>query len=153
MYCEGFLSFLVHEERAVDAVHVVQPDDDIVQHGVAHHHLGLGVPFGRPVLRESFGEPERRKAVLRFPVVDEDAADLAVHEHVDELVADHVPELGGGAVGRDDDAAFEEFEEPADAFGDEPAGGVGLLEVEVGAVEDQRDACVEGVVELRFEEL
>jgi hypothetical protein len=67
---------------------------------------------------------------------------------VDEFMPDHVPELRHGAVGGDDDAPFEELEESPDPFGNESAGGVGLLKVEVRTVEDQRDPVCERVVEL-----
>ena len=86
-----------------------------------------------------------------LPVVVQHPVDLAVHEHMDQLVVDHVAECPHGAVRGDDNAALEKLEEPPDAFGDEPADGVGLLKVEVGTVEDERDATAERVVELQLQ--
>ncbi len=90
--------------------------------------------------------------VLGHAVVEENAIDLAVHEDVNELVPDHVAKIPHRPVVGDHDAALEKLEEPADSFGDESGGGIGLLKVEMGAVKNERDAVRDVVAELLLED-
>ena len=78
--------------------------------------------------------------------------DFARHEHVNELVPDDVAEFRDRSVCGDDDAPLEEFKKSAHPFRDESFRRVRLLEVNVGAVEDQRDPHVHGVVEFLLQE-
>jgi hypothetical protein len=113
-------------------------------------NFGLRVPGGGPVFGQPFHEPEGWVAVLGLSVVSQHPGDLAVHKDMDKLVADDMAELRHGAVCRNDNPSLQEFEESADPLGDESACRVGLLEMEMGAVEDEGDASPEGMVELDF---
>jgi len=91
--------------------------------------------------------------ILGYAVIKENTIDLAVHEDVYQLVADHMPKIPHRAVVRDDDSTFEELKEPSDTFRDKAGSGVGLLEVEMRAVKNERDAVADVVVELLFKDL
>ena len=60
-----------------------------------------------------------------------------------QLVLDHVAVLRDGSIGRDDNTPLKELEESSHPLGDEPADGVGLLEVKVGTVKNERNAMAE----------
>ena len=111
----------------------------------------LEVRVAAPVLGEALREPERQHEVGRAPVVAEHARQLVEREHVDQFVPDDALEAVQVAVGRDHDAALEELEEAADAVRDEARRHVGLLEVQVGRVEDDRDAVRQRQVEARLQ--
>jgi hypothetical protein len=64
-----------------------------------------------------------------------------------------VAELGGGSICWNDDTTLEEFEEPPNPLRNETPGGICLLEMKVGAIEDEGDPIVQRVVELHFEKL
>ncbi len=78
---------------------------------------------------------------------------LACHEHVYKLVPDHVPEMIIGTIVRNDDSSFYEFKEPTDSLRYESRRRVGLLEMKMGAVENERDSCGNRVIEFLFENL
>ena len=137
------LALLVHRERARDAVEVVQRDERVGRDLVAQDHLVLVVRRAAPVLGEALGEPQRQGRLAGPAVVAEHAREPVEREHMGQLVADDPAEAAEVAVGRDHHAALEELEEAADAVGDKARRDVGALEVQVGRVEDDRDALDE----------
>ena len=74
-----------------------------------------------------------------------------MHEDVHQLMLDHLAELIEVAVAGDDHPAFEKFEKSSDPFRDMPGSDVGLLEVKVGAVEDQGNPAGDGEIEFAFQ--
>jgi hypothetical protein len=106
---------------------------------------------GRQVLRHALDEPQRQ-AQRTLPrgtvlgVLGRLLRDVEL-ERVHELVAEHVVGLARRAGERQHDAALEHLGEAAGALADLAGRGVGLAEVRMAGVQDQRLAAAQLVVE------
>ncbi len=108
----------------------------------------MGVdPTERQVLGHSLHEPERNTEGGRVQPAGEAPGDHVVLERVDELVGQDSLELGVGAGERQDHAALRELRDPSRPLGDEARQRVGLLELAVRGVEDDRLTLLELVAE------
>jgi len=96
----------------------------------------------------SLHEPERRRGGERVPdeahAVPEQNVDL---EGVDQLVGEHVVQLGVGAGEGQEHPALQEFGDAAGADADQLRRDVRLLEVGVRGVEDEGDLRLDLMVE------
>ncbi len=138
---------LVHQKRPAYAVDVGERDKVVGEHGIAHHHLVLMIAAAGPVFRESFGEPQWQEPLRRHPVVAQHAHEAGERKDMHQLVSDHAAELVQIPIRRNDDAPLEELEEAANTIRDEAGRDVGLFEMQVRGVKDQRDAVREGELE------
>ena len=103
----------------------------------------------RQVLRHALDEPERQPLCAREPAAPAALArrrDVEL-ERVDQFMSDHVIGVGERPAERQDDAAANRFGHAAGAFADVAADRVGLLEVRVRGVENQRLTPAQIVVE------
>ena len=120
------------------------------QRGVAQPHRGVGIDRAdREVFRHPLHEPQRWIHVDERldPGTDAAPAEHVVLELVHHLVADHVLELGVGAGEGQDHAVLEKLGDAARALTDVAADRVGLLEVRLRGVQDDRLAALKLVVQ------
>jgi hypothetical protein len=98
-----------------------------------------------------FDEPERQPlgAVLAGGTVG--LLRHVVLKRVDQLVADHVVRVGEWTCEWEDDATAQSFGDAARAFPDLATNDVGLFELDVRAVEDQRLATAQLVLKQALE--
>ena len=89
---------------------------------------------------------------MRLAMVKQDAIDLAVHENVGQLMSNDMLKAFHRSIVRDNDAPFQEFKEPSNPLRDEIRRDVGLLEMKVRAVKNERDPAADVVIELLFEQ-
>ena len=120
------------------------------QRRVPQPHRGVRIERAdRQVLRHALHEPQRGVHVDQrlHPGADAAPAEHVVLELVDHLVADHVLELFIGPGERQHHPVLEELRDAAGALADVAADGVGLLEVRMRRVQQDRLAALELVVE------
>ncbi len=118
------------------------------QHGIAQPRFRVGVqaPDGQ-VLGHALEEPERRLKFQRIELAGQAPGDHVVLKGVHHLVGEHVLEIGVRTGKRQDDPPLGEFGDAAGPLGDEAGQGVGLLELAVRRVEDDRLPLLELVAE------
>ena len=118
---------------------------------VAQDHLVARILPARPELGEPFGPPERQghpPRARRMVVALRHQAQL---EDVHQLVAQGMAELRQVAAERHGDAALQEIGRAQEAFRRDEREDVGLLEVHVRRVDDERDAGGDLVAEAERE--
>ena len=101
------------------------------------------------VLRHALDEPERQPLCAREPAASASLTrrrDVEL-ERVDQFMSDHMIGVGERPAEWQDDAAANRFGDAAGAFSDVAADRVGLLEVRVRGVENQRLTPAQIVVE------
>ncbi len=101
----------------------------------------------RQVLGHPLHEPERNLLIERVQLPGQAARHHIELERVDELVGEHVLEVGVRAREGQDDAFLRELGDAARALRDEPGQSVGLLELRMGRVEDDGLPILELVAE------
>ena len=140
---EGRLAVAVGQE--VERLQPGDRGDETVHHGVADDHLVEVVLVASQVagqpLHDPGGHVGAEGARQRLLVQD---AEL---EDVRQLVADERVLLVGRHVHRQDHAVLDRLREGADELGNEVERDVGLLELDVRLVVDERDAELDLVVE------
>ncbi len=114
-----------------------QPRHLVGERRVADHHQVERLPHAAEVVRESLVDPQRQR-LLRDAEADA-ARDQVEGEGVRQLVGDQSLQLVGRLVDRDHHAVEQRLGEGGDALGHERREQVGLLELGVGLVEDDRD--------------
>ena len=135
------LALLVDE---VAAPEILKGNDGVGQSEVAKDHLRLGVPSARDVLGQPLDEPQRDRVGVGLPDdgLDQAAVHDVEHEDVRQLVVENVAQVLVGAREGHHHSVLEELGESADALADVRVGDVGLLEVVVRCVDDDRyDRC------------
>ena len=140
---EGRLAVTVGQE--VERLQPVDRRDEPVHHGIADDHPVEVVFVAPQVAGETFHDPGghvgAEGARQRLLVQD---AEL---EDVRQLVADERVLLVGRDIHRQDHAVLDRQGEGSDELGDELEQGIGLLELHVRLVVDERDAELDLVVE------
>ena len=141
------LAFLVHLEGAVDPVHPGDGGQAAAEHGVAQDHVGIAVLGTGEVLGEPLGEPEGAEPDVGGAAAAQDRADAVEHEDVDQLVVQDPLEVGVGAAQGQGHPPLEELREAGHPLREQARHDVGLLEVDVGGVDDERHPAAHGVGE------
>ena len=118
---------------------------------VAQHHLVAAVLARREELGQPFGPPQRHPGLPEARVPSERLRRETQLEDVHQLVTDRMPEFGVVAAERQRDATLQKLRDPQQPFGRDERQDVGLLEIAVRCVHDQRDAPRDGVVEAPLE--
>ena len=112
-------------------------------YGISHPHRGIRVDVAeRHVLRHTLDEPQRHAVQARRQIAPTDARDVVL-ERVRQLVADDVVGLGERCAHGQNDAALQTLGDAASAFTGLLAQHVGLLEIGMIGVENQRLPAVE----------
>ena len=136
----------VVDEARVGAVAVLlearQLGDLVRDRGVAHRHEIEVVPEPALVVGEALVHPQGHLAV------DEVARDEVELEDVGQLVGDQALQAVGRLVDGDHHPVARGLREGGHPFGHEPPEEVGLLELRVRLVEDDRDGEVDLVLEV-----
>ena len=115
----------------------------LLGHGrVAHHHQVERVPGAAHVVGQALVDPQRHGAL------QQGARDQVELEDVGQLVGDQPLQLVGRLVDGDDHPVAHRLGEGRHPFRDEVREQVGLLELRVGLVEDDRDRARDLVLEL-----
>ena len=141
------LALLVHLEGAVNPMHPGDRGEAAAEHGVAQNHVGIAVLRAGEILGEPLGEPEGAEPDVRGAAVAQDRADAVEHEDVDQLVVQDALEVGVGAAQGKGHPPLEELREPGHPLREQARHDVGLLEVDVGRVDDERHPAAHGVAE------
>ena len=118
-----------------------------IDDAVADEHLGVGLHAEREVLGHALGEPQghREERLPREQRRRRAAVEEVEHEGVGQLVDHDVPQVLVGPGEGQHHPVAQDLGEPAGAGVDQLGCDVGLGEVVVGAVEDDRHAAAEGV--------
>ena len=114
---------------------------------VAQHHLVAAVLPRGEELGEPFGPPQRHPGLPETRVAPERLRREAQLVDVHELVTDRMPEFGVAAAERQRDAALEKLGDTKQPFGRNERQDVGLLEIAVRRVDNERNASSNCVIE------
>ena len=136
------------DDETVDVGELLQRRQVAGEGQVAEHHLVTRVLTTGPVLGEAFGPPERK---LHVPCPGRLVVGLGLKaqlKDVGEFVAERVAELGQASPERQGDAALEEIGGAKQPLGRRERQDIGLLEVDVRGVDDERNPDADIVPEL-----
>ncbi len=116
---------------------------------IAHEHVGVSIPPQRGVFAQALIQPEGK---LKGDVVGEDGLDGSAVKHVvdhgvAELVVDHVAEFAVVSFEGNDNPVLEQLRDPPDPLFQILGDDVGLLEIIVRIVDDERNAVHKLVAE------
>jgi hypothetical protein len=140
------MSPLVGEIRRV--VEIANRRQSIALHRVAELHRGVAVRGAeRQVLRHAFDEPQWKVRKGGRGAVEVELAGEIELKGVNQLVGDHVLRIRERSRQRQHDPSPQRLGDAAGAFAEWFRDDVGLLEVCVGGVDNQRLAAREGVSE------
>lgn len=117
--------------------------------GVPEKHIGVRIPSQSLVFGEALVEPQRQ---LQGDVIGDNGLDRAAIEHViddgvHEFVVDHMTEFLVIALKREYNPVLEELRDSSDPFLKVLADDIGLLEIIVGVVHNDRNSIDELVPE------
>ena len=141
------------DNRAVGLREVAQRRQPPGYRHVAQEHLVPRILARRPELGQSLGPPQGERHVVNPRVTPQRFAGDAELEDVDQLVADRVTEVVVAPVEGQRHPLLQKLRDTQQAFRRHEREDVGLLEVGMRRVNDQRNATRDVVIEALLQDL